>query len=250
LNQAIDPSAAGTDAGFRYAFGTDSSTLAQATYTNSGGSPTQSFTFSAAGSYTIYARVIDKDGGFNQYSTTVLVNPAPSTVSTVVAGWGAAGTASLVTASDGLRLLPVGRTNDIPWLGLKQFAITFNQPTALTPSDVVVNGISGANYGPVTVSGGGTTYVLTLAQGIIVADRVTMTITDPSIAPYTRRLDVLPGDVNDDGVVNAQDLVLIRNQILGSGSAAIATFGDINGDGVVDMTDFNLARQRIGTMLP
>ena len=36
---------------------------------------------------------------------------------------------------------------------------------------------------------------------------MTITIGNPLIALFTRRLDVLPGDVNDDGVVNVQDMV-------------------------------------------
>ena len=79
---------------------------------------------------------------------------------------------------------------------------------------------------------------------------MTITIAGPTLATFTRRLDVLPGDLNDDGVVNAQDGVDIRNEILGINGAVPTTFGDINGDGVVNNTDYNLVRARIGTALP
>jgi hypothetical protein len=171
------------------------------------------------------------------------------TVSSVSAHWGTAGTAALQFASDGLRLLPAGRNTDIPWMGLNSLAINLSAPVTLLPSDISVKGVNVADYGPVTLTGSGTSYVITFAQPINAADRVTVTINNP-LATFMGRLDVLPGDVNDDGVVNAQDIVLIRNQILGLGNSTIATFGDINGDGVVDMTDFNLVRQRIGTTLP
>ena len=70
------------------------------------------------------------------------------------------------------------------------------------------------------------------------------------IAPFTRRLDVLPGDVNDDGVVNVQDMVAIRNQMLGFLGAVPTIFGDINGDGKVDINDYIAVRELIGTTLP
>ncbi|MFO0909702.1 MAG: proprotein convertase P-domain-containing protein [Isosphaeraceae bacterium] len=62
---------------------------------------------------------------------------------------------------------------------------------------------------------------------------------------FARTLKVVYGDVNDDGQVNAADLVL----------ASLATsqpyniFADANGDGVVDSQDVQLIRRRIGTKL-
>ena len=58
-----------------------------------------------------------------------------------------------------------------------------------------------------------------------------------------------PGDVNDDGVVNAQDLVLVRNDFTAS-ARAYNVFDDINGDGVVDINDTNLVGRFIGKKLP
>ena len=97
-----------------------------------------------------------------------------------------------------------------------------------------VTGITVANYGPVTISGSGTNYTITFAQAITTADRVTVTIGNAGITTYTRRLDVLPGDANDDGVVNAQDLVVVRNDFALLG-ATYNIFDDINGDGTVDI---------------
>ena len=121
--------------------------------------------------------------------------------------------------------------------------ITLSQPATLTAGDISVIGSSGTNYGPVTVSGSGTSYTITLAQPINAADRVTITIGNDLIAPFTRRLDVLPGDVNDDGVVNVQDMVAIRNQMLGFLGAVPTIFGDINGDGKVDINDYTAVRK-------
>ncbi len=169
-----------------------------------------------------------------------------TSIATVAVGWGTQ-TAALQTASDGLRLLPAGRNTDLPWIGINRVQLTLNQPTTLSAGDITVAGSSGINYGPVTVSGSGTSYTITLAQPINTADRVTITIGNATIASFTRQLDVLPGDVNEDGVVNVQDLVAIRNEMLGFLGAVPTIFGDINGDGKVDINDYIAVRKLIGT---
>ncbi len=65
-------------------------------------------------------------------------------------------------------------------------------------------------------------------------------------AGFSQILKVLFGDVNDDGVVNSQDLVLVNN-------ATKQTYNilmDMNGDGVVNATDVKLLQARAGTSLP
>jgi Bacterial Ig domain/Dockerin type I domain len=178
--------------------------------------------------------------------------PAQATVMAAAIGWGAQTSGPLVTAADGLRLLPTSRVNDIPWYGVNKISITLSQAATLTPADISVTGVAVANYGPVTVSGSGaqTTFTITLARAVTVGDRVTLTIANSAISTYTRELDVLPGDVNDDAVVNSQDAVIIRNKYLGLGPVIIMdVFLDINGDGVIDVNDFNLARKFNGTRL-
>ena len=172
-----------------------------------------------------------------------------SFITAVAVGWGTQ-TAALATASDGLRLLPAGRTTDMPWLGIDSVQLTLTESESLSAGDVSVSSAIGASYGPVTVSGSGTSYTITLAQPITKADRVTITIGNDFIAPFTRKLDVLPGDFNDDGVVNSQDLVGVRNEWLHIDGAKPTIFGDINGDGVVNAADYNDVRTEVGTSLP
>ncbi len=129
-------------------------------------------------------------------------------------------------------------------------SITLGQAATLTAADVTVTGITVANYGPVTISGSGTSYTITFAQPINKADRVTITIGNATIATFTRRLDVLPGDFNDDGVVNSGDVAGVRNEFLGFAGAEPTVFGDINGDGTVDINDYNLVRKLLFTKLP
>jgi hypothetical protein len=227
------------------------------TYTSANSTGSLTFTPAANdfGSAVITVTVKDDGGTLNGGVDTtsvqfkVVVTQAQAAVSAFAANWGTQ-SSPLFTAADGLRLLPEGRNTDLPWLNINKFAITLSQAASLSPSDVTVTGIKVANYGPVTISGSGTQYTITLAQPISAADRVTVSIQNAGITTYTRRLDVLPGDVNDDGVVNSQDAVLERNAFLGFGTVIAAMIADINGDGAVDVNDYNLVRQRVGTALP
>jgi hypothetical protein len=156
---------------------------------------------------------------------------------------------TLKTAADGVRILPAGRKADVPWLGLKTLSIGLSTAERLTPLDVSVTGSSGINYGPVTLSGSGTDYTITLKEPISQLDRVMITINLGGMVTSTHELDVVPGDVNDDGVVSASDVVLIRNAILKTGDPLMIGWCDLDGNGAVDMTDFSLARKRLGTHL-
>ncbi len=97
-----------------------------------------------------------------------------------------------------------------------------------------------------TISGSGTSFTITLGQAINAADRVTVTIANSGITSYTRRLGVLPGDVNDDGVVTSADVVT-ANAFVGAG---YYVFADISGDGVVTTNTLKTIRKFNGTVLP
>src|SRR5207244_4342527 len=64
-----DPSSADTTAGFHYAFSCTNGDLSGATYAGSGTSASTTCTYADNGTYTVKARIIDKDGGFNEYTT-------------------------------------------------------------------------------------------------------------------------------------------------------------------------------------
>jgi hypothetical protein len=59
---------------------------------------------------------------------------------------------------------------------------------------------------------------------------------------FNQNLKILYGDFNDDGVVNAQDLVLVN----AARPQPYNVFADINGDGLVDINDVMVVRQQIG----
>jgi hypothetical protein len=172
-----------------------------------------------------------------------------SYIASVTVGWGSQ-VASVQTAGDGLRLLPSGRQTDAPWMGIQRVQLTLTQPATLTSDDVAVLGASGINYGTITVSGSGKNYTITLEHPIDAADRVTITIGNHFVADFTRRLDILPGDVNDDGVVSASDMVLVRNAFQKTGDPLMIGWCDMDGDGAITITDVTLARKKLGSRLP
>jgi hypothetical protein len=171
-----------------------------------------------------------------------------TTVDTAGVGWGTQ-VAPLVTASDGLRLLPEGRNTDLPWLDIRRVQVSLGQAVPLDPVDVTVHGSGGRDYGPVTVSGSATDYTIVLAHPIETADRVVITIGNTLLARFERRLDVLPGDVNDDGIVNAQDMVLVRNRIQDPSDPLRIGWFNLDGYGKVNIDDLMVVRRKLGTHL-
>lgn len=74
----FDPWSADTAAGFHYSFALSQAGLA-GSYGTAGEASSAPFTFDDNGSYTVYGRIFDKDGGYTDYSTTVIVNNVPPT---------------------------------------------------------------------------------------------------------------------------------------------------------------------------
>ena len=75
-----DASSLDTAAGFHYAFSCTNGSLAGATYANSPATPSTPCTFpDGPGAYDVRARIIDKDDGYSEYTTNVIVgNVAPT----------------------------------------------------------------------------------------------------------------------------------------------------------------------------
>ena len=99
-----DASPQDVSAGFHYAFACDYGSLATATYANSSATPSTSCIFSEPpSSHDVRARIIDKDNGFNEYTTNVLVSNANPVVTA---------TQSTVTVNEGSLANNTGTFND------------------------------------------------------------------------------------------------------------------------------------------
>lgn len=172
--------------------------------------------------------------------------------------WGAAGVYNtLSTQADGLRLLPANRSTDVPWLNIYQISFTLSQPATLSAADVKVTGIAVTSYAVSSVTGTGTAadpIVVTLSQPISLADRVTLTAGNANVATFARRLDVLPGDVNDDGSVGLADANAVRAMYTTGSTSIPWVFGDVLGDVAIGtaptVNDYNAVRSRFTTVLP
>ena len=198
-------------------------------------------------------RAVFSNAGGSVTSAVATVTVTKATVASAGVRWGTSGTSSLVdaAASGGVvRLLPSGRVRDIPWANINRITFTLNRAiTDLT--GVTVSGVNGTNYGTPTVTISGTTITLTLATAIVNADKVTVTINNSQVTGWTRRLDVLPGDVNDDGIVNTTDATTVRNYYTAGIKPLFALiYLDIDGSGTANVSDYNFILTRNGKRLP
>jgi hypothetical protein len=78
FSNAMDPSTADMAASFHYSFALNEASLT-ADYASSGSASSASFSFDASGTYTVWGRIIDKNGGYTDYSTPVTVNDVAPT---------------------------------------------------------------------------------------------------------------------------------------------------------------------------
>lgn len=91
----FDPSSADTSAGLRYAFDCDNGDLSGATYASSGTDSSTTCTFpDGPATEIVKARIIDKDDGYTEYTTTVVVDDVKPTV-TIDSLSGSGGTACI-----------------------------------------------------------------------------------------------------------------------------------------------------------
>lgn len=81
---AVDPSPADIAAGLRFAYSCTNGPLTGITWAASSVSPSVSCTFPDNGTYTVRGRVIDRDNGFTEYTSTLTVANVPPTAGAIV----------------------------------------------------------------------------------------------------------------------------------------------------------------------
>ena len=183
----------------------------------------------------------------------------PQVTSVVVANsaWSGTFLSSLEAANLGTVGYAIGTTGDdaapLPWTDLNQVKITFSAFADVEQDTLTVVGDAhgayavhdfaydfATNTATWTLSGSiGNDRVQVIlaphANGTSATDGSSSLIQSPSLAPtgdFHFGFTVLPGDTNQDGIVNSQDLALVAAGWLGHGP-----IGDVNADGVVNAQD-------------
>jgi len=88
--------------------------------------------------------------------------------------------------------------------------------------ELVIIGYDGQEIDRVTLSSGVNNYMSNLVTGIIADNYV----------------QFIPGDINDDGIVNVLDVIQTVNMVLNTSPAT--EFADMNADGLVNVVDIIL----------
>jgi hypothetical protein len=256
---ASDPSAADT-ASLRYAFALDPNDLIGVTYADAGTEPTATFTFAAAGSYTVYGLVIDKDGGSRPYSTVVTVDHlAPAVVATTYND-GALQRSNLETIrprfnrgtsipdligagaiAEAVRLFRGGTRVDLP------AGHFLYDPASFTPTiDLTTDGFGGSRL--TTLTDG--RYELRLATAEITAPGSSGTplTDDDGLADgwLRREFHRLEGDYNGNAVVDLADRAdLLAHFGTRVGQSADDFLYDLSGDGLINLVDYLLWSRKL-----
>ncbi|HMJ76080.1 MAG TPA: PKD domain-containing protein, partial [Iamia sp.] len=167
-----DPSSADTTAGFRYSYDFDDDgdwEVGDGTYAGSSTSASATVPTSvlnAVGTFEVNGRIIDKDGGFTDYATTITVDPPPNTAPIADAG-----PDQEVNAGDTVTLDGTGSSDadsdelDYSWVQTAGPAVTLTGATTDSPTFT-------APTGPATL-----TFELTVDDGTETdTDSVTITV--------------------------------------------------------------------------
>ena len=207
-------------------------------------STTLSFITSAGQSGNQYRAVFTSTcGGATTTAATLTVSSGPTVVSFNVL-FGTVGNYAMIGST----------RNRLPW-EITGVQVTFSEP--ITTGNI--NSLSGAGITTTRFTGLGTT-TLTWTIGPLALGKFTATLAGSGAnslkdsmnnalglgAGYSQNLKILWGDFNDDGIVNAQDDVLVNQ----ARALPYNQFADMNGDGVVNVLDVQIVAQRNGTNQP
>ncbi|HTK75503.1 MAG TPA: cadherin-like domain-containing protein, partial [Gemmataceae bacterium] len=165
-----------------------------------------------------------------------------------------------------------GQSTSIPWPNLDRVSVRFTSDVNIAPGALSILGTYNASY-PVNtavLSYDSATFTATWALTTpLVADGLRLIVSSAGVtgvggnAPldgewlddtatfpsgngaagtdFSFRFNVVPGDVNRDGVSSSADMLLVRQ-----GFGGIQVTADVNGDGTVTASDLDLARSLVG----
>jgi len=179
--------------------------------------------------------------------------------------------------------------DELPWTNLNQLSVQFSRDVVASLPAVTVHGVAVADY-PVQVTYDDARFTVTLTFARpLPADRLTLRLagtgsaTGPDVVrdrlgrpidgewasgadaypsgdgtpggDFVFAFNVLPGDVNRDGAVDARDVTDVRSRLSsrptqGSSAGGYVAFDDVNGTGLIDVLDYAQVRARQQTKLP
>lgn len=176
--------------------------------------------------------------------------------------------------------IPLGAADQLaplPWSGMNQVTIVFDEPVIAGPHAAALSGAAGTPCPIASFTYDAQTHAATWTfDAELVTDRMLLTLGDAMTDAYGNHLDgewsdgsstisgdgtaggdfvfrfnVTRSDVNQDGVTSIRDVAAMR-QRLGAvaGSSAYAPHADLDGDGTVAGPDIQLLRARLGERLP
>jgi carbonic anhydrase/acetyltransferase-like protein (isoleucine patch superfamily) len=180
----------------------------------------------------------------------------------------------------GYLLSGVNQLTTLPWTNIDQIIIVFNKDVDIKASDLAIYGVNLSEY-TWTLGYNSITFVatMTLSQAIT-ADKLLLVLngdtggvtdasgnlldgewtTGTSVFPsgngtaggdFQFRINVLPGDVTQDGMVISNDGVMVRNALgTTTGTSGYSVFLDVTGDGMVISNDRIIVRNQLGMQLP
>lgn len=188
-----DPSTVDTAAGFHYSFALTPATLAS-TYADAGTDTSKSFIFDDNATYSVYARICDKDGGYTDYQTSVMVNNVAPVVN---AGSDATIDEGGVFAGTGSFIDPGADT----WTATVDYGDgTGLQPLALNPDKTFGLGHLYADNGIYTVTVG-----VTDDDGGVGSDLAVVTVNN--VAPQLQNVAVT-SSINENGIATLTGIVI------------------------------------------
>jgi hypothetical protein len=204
---------------------------------------------------------------------TVTVDTVAPTAGSVIAagtGWAAEFLAALGARGRGDAggfAVPLAEASDsaaapLPWAGLDLFRLQLSEPVTVGDplASVQIGGVAQAGYTPTAATYDPATRRLSWRlAGPVGAERLSIAVPAGAVqdvagnplanGPF--RLNVLPGDVDRSGAVDASDLVRVRNAGGSSPSAPqYSPFFDVDGDAQVNAADLVRVRNAGGTALP
>jgi ELWxxDGT repeat protein len=193
-------------------------------------------------------------------------------------------------ATLGYRLDAAAHADELPWVNLNRISVRFSEDVTLASAAALrVVGVNVASYaGAFTYDPVTFTATWQLTSGSFTADKLLLSIddalvsdasgnaldgewTNPATSPtptsggadsfpsgdgtaggdFNFRLNVLPGDVNRNGIVQSNDALPIQASLLAvPGSAGYTVFKDVNANGILQANDFLNVQSRLLNALP